>query len=234
MQKKLLIASVFLNIIFLSLIIVLGVNYYTNQSAEAQVNKLVAEKPPISPSEGITGKGTSAVISGADEKNAVTNKSAKLDSIPYYYSDLMENPIDQAYLPLVTGRSYCQIEFRNFQERYYEIWEEEYHKVLNILKNKAEYPKDKADIEKFDKNVEKFYENNKDFFESAVLKDYSTDPSLPEKNSWGNGTRDKLIEIKGKLYRDACIQIITLLEKGDYNFPEKVDFIKESSGDIEY
>ncbi|SHJ77134.1 hypothetical protein SAMN02745136_00794 [Anaerocolumna jejuensis DSM 15929] len=233
MQRKLLIASVFLNIIFLSLFIILGVNHYTNQSAEAQVNKLVTEGAPISPSEGISVKGTPVIVSGA-EKTAVTNNSAKLDSTPYYYSDLMENPIDQAYLSLVTDQSYCQIEFRNFQERYYEIWEEEYHKVLNILKNKAEYPKDKEDIEKFDKNVEKFYENNKDFFESAVLKDYSTDPSLPEKNSWGNGTRDKLIEIKGKLYRDACIQIITLLEKGDYNFPEKVDFIKESSGDIEY
>ena len=64
---------------------------------------------------------------------------------------------------------------------------------------------------------------NKTFFETTVLNDYS-DPSLPEKNSYGNGTNDRLIEIQGKIYRDACMQIITLLPYGEYQYPENIDF----------
>jgi hypothetical protein len=204
LPKRLLIVSVILNIM-LALAIILIINHYTSQAVETKDESAVSKSMP-------------SIATSPSELPAAIENTTEQESVPYYYSDLMVNPIDQAYLPLVTDSSYAQVEFRNFQERYYELWEEEYHKVLAILKSKAVYKEDKEDIEQFDKNVESFFDNNYDFFETAVLGDYDTDPSLPEKNSWGNGTGDKLLEIRGKVYRDACMQLITLLDEEDYHF----------------
>lgn len=144
----------------------------------------------------------------------------------YYYSDIMENPIDQKYLLLINGAGHSESEIRNFQKRYYEIWKEEYHKALNILKNKAVYQEDKDNIEQFDQYVENYFDNNYEFYETTLLKDYNTDPSSAKKNSWGNGTVFKLFEIKGKIYRNACMQIIMLLDESDYQYPREIDFIR--------
>ena len=140
----------------------------------------------------------------------------------YYYSDLMDNPIDQAYLQRVT-KNISEIEYKDLQTKYEEIWKEEYEKALKILKDKAVYQEDKDNINKFNEYVVNFFDDNKTFFETIVLDDYSN-PSLPEKNSYGNGTTDKLREIQGKIYRNACMQIISVLPYGEYTYPDDINF----------
>jgi hypothetical protein len=144
-------------------------------------------------------------------------------SIAYHNSDLMNNPIDNAYASLITDRKLPEIAIRELQVKYKEIWENEYDKALGLIKSKIDYQEDMDNIDKFDKYIRNYFSANKTFYETVVLGDY-TDPSLPEKNSYGNGTSDKLIEIQGKIYRNACMQIITLLPYGEYTYPEKIDF----------
>ncbi len=223
--KRILIASALLNIILLSSTIFLANRQY--QYKNSQDNKLELNNTQETFPTEIIQKSTATTPIPSETPNK--SEDTTQISVPYYYSDLMENPIDKAYLSLVTDWSYSGIEFRNYQERYYEIWKEEYDKVLNILKIKAVYQQDKDDIEQFDNYIEGFFDNNNDFFETLVLGDYQTDPTTPEKNSWGNGTRSKLLEIRGKIYRNACIQIITLLDEGDYNFPNDIDYFKEAA-----
>ena len=146
------------------------------------------------------------------------------EQIQYYYSDLMNNPIDQAYEQRITEPHIPEIEYRDLQVKYMEVWENEYNKVLQILYDKAIYKKDRENIDKFNEYISNTFTSNKTFFETCVIKDFETNPDSPEKNSYGNGTTDKLNEIQGKLYRNACMLMIPLLTDGEYQYPESVDF----------
>lgn len=221
--KKILIASAFLNIIFLSLTIFLTSNLYQYKNNED--NKLESSNTQETLSTEIIEKSTAPTTSIQSEPSKKSIDTTQI-TVPYHYSDLMENPIDKEYLTLITDGQYCEAGHRDFQERYYYIWKEEYDKTLNILKSKAVYQKDKDNIEQFDNYIESIFDNNNEFFETLVLEDYQTDPTSPQKNSYGNGTCSKLFEIRGKIYRDACMQIITLLDEGDYNFPKSIDFFR--------
>lgn len=52
------------------------------------------------------------------------------DSLEYYYSDIMNNPVDQKYLSLITDQHISETEYKNLQKRYEEIWRGEYNKVI--------------------------------------------------------------------------------------------------------
>lgn len=43
-------------------------------------------------------------------------------------------------------------------------------------------------------------------------------PESPEKNSWRNGTRGRLLMYQGTMYRNACMFFMPLLEENEYVF----------------
>lgn len=225
--KKILYVSFLLNVIFLISVVLLSYNMYIRKAANTEgkyVNSLISE-----PTAGTITASVPTVTSNPIEISSdLEEETDQNDTIPYYYSDLMENPIDKTYLPLITDLNTCQIEFGHLQARYLEIWGDEYHKLINILKEKAVYQEDKDYINQFSQDVENMFDDNYAFFEMVLFNDYATNPLDREISNWGTGTRNKLYEIRGKFYRNACMQIITLLDEGDYEFPQDVDFSKES------
>ena len=208
--------SILLNLLLIiTIVIVINKKDEKTESVIAEIS--LPNNEVVTPIENIP----TAIVAPTQKPTTLSEKLEK--STKYYYSDLMNNPIDQAYSPLITDYHISEIEFRQLQIEYEEIWEQEYNKALQIIKNKAVYQEDKDSIDQFDIYVRNIFTDNKTFFETTVLNDYS-DPSLPEKNSYGNGTNDRLIEIQGKIYRNACMQIITLLPYGEYQYPENIDF----------
>lgn len=144
----------------------------------------------------------------------------------------MLNNIDQQYYLLITKPGISQIEFRDYQFRYYEIWKEEYDKVLTLLKTKVINEEDLANINNFDTNIQNMLKDNKNFILTELLDNYNVSPNTPGRNFGGNGTNDKLAVIKGKIYRNACMVIVPLLDESEYQMPLNVDFNKITNYEV--
>ena len=89
---------------------------------------------------------------------------------------------------------------------------------MGIIRNKCKYEEDIANYELFTKEMEEGFDNLQPLILNEMLDNYDMLES-PEKNSWGNGTQDRLLMYQGTMYRNACMFFMPLLEENEYVFP---------------
>lgn len=131
-------------------------------------------------------------------------------------SYLMNNPVDNYYSPKLNSK--IEVEVRDTDEEYEKTWEEEYNKVIGIIRNKCVYDMDRDNINNYDKSVQNMIKTATPVMETEFLEAYPSDPDIPENRGWGNSTYSSLERIKGQIYRDGCMILIPYL-KGEYEFP---------------
>lgn len=153
-----------------------------------------------------------AIIAGK-KRNAESHKNDTVDS----YYECMENPIDSLFAEAL-HYSNVMVEYRQIQELYYDTWKTQYDNIMGIIRDKCKYEEDIANYELFTKELEEGFDNLQPLILNEMLDNYDM-PESPEKNSWGNGTRERLLMYQGTMYRNACMFFMPLLEENEYVFP---------------
>lgn len=145
------------------------------------------------------------------------------------------NPIDEYYRPIIDSDE-AQVTIRWAQDAYKQVWEEEFANLMQWLESKCVYEEDKQNIRALKENVEKQVEIQREVCETELLDTYRINPD-PEKAEdgdsrntyWGTGTRSRLNQMIGEIYRDASMRIIlcSSLDEEDapYEF-RKIDYSK--------
>ena len=95
---------------------------------------------------------------------------------------------------------------------------------LESLKKKCVYAEDKRNINSLEKNIEQQIKVEKKVLKTELTEAYETNPdSSKVKNDFsrisllGHGTRERLSQSEGEIYRDVCIRILNLYT-GKYKF----------------
>lgn len=144
-----------------------------------------------------------------------------------------DNPIDAYFQPrMVSDYDVAESTRRGYQDTYRGVWKAEYKNLIRWLKKKCIYKEDKREIEKMEKALQDQIEHMREVLATELFNNYKINPDATKvkdgfsrTSNWGNGTRSRLNQIEGEMYRDAAMQIIRLA--GDYSFRE-LDYSKES------
>lgn len=144
-----------------------------------------------------------------------------------------DNPIDAYFQPkMVSDFNVAEATRRGYQDTYRGVWKAEYKHLLKWLKKKCVYEEDRQQIEKMDKALKSQIESMREVLKTELLEDYKINPDSTKSNggmtrmsSPGTGTRSRLNQIEGEMYRDVAMKIINL--QGGYKFRD-LDYAKES------
>ncbi|MCI8363609.1 MAG: hypothetical protein HFG34_01465 [Eubacterium sp.] len=144
---------------------------------------------------------------------------------------LYNNPIDEYFLPKIQSRGKCEAEIRGYQDNYKHVWKEEFENLTKWLRKKCIYEEDKENIIAIEKSVSEYIERSKAVISTELLDTYEVNPNpkkgkdmVPRNSYWGTGTRSRLNQIEGEIYRDTCMRIICLYgAETEYKF-RKVDY----------
>lgn len=139
------------------------------------------------------------------------------NSIGYLSYIFMNNPIDNYFVNQLKHPK-SEVDYESTEQTYCKIWEQEYKKILDIIRKKCKYSEDKDIFSKYNKYSQKVYNNSKEALLTVMLDNFLIEPGTPEKNSWGLGTSEQLELHKGMFYRNQCILFIPYLEN-EYSFP---------------
>lgn len=137
-----------------------------------------------------------------------------------------DNPIDAYFGPkMVSDYNVSESVRRSYQDTYRGVWRAEYRHLLKWLKKKCVYEEDRQNIENMDKALKKQITSMREVLATELLGNYKINPDstkvkdgITRMAGWGNGTRSRLNQIEGEMYRDAAMKIINLC--GDYKFRE--------------
>ena len=176
----------------------------------------------------------------AGDISSTENGSVYKDGTEDDYSgedSIYDNPIDKYFLPRIFSWSRSQAEIRTAQDGYKKVWKDEFDNLIKWLQKKCAYEEDKKNVRDMKKSVEKNVEASMKVVQLELIDAYDVnpDPSKVEDHVsrisyWGNGTRSRLNQIEGQMYRDACMKIVNLnggVEGEEtYEF-RKVDYEKE-------
>ncbi len=148
---------------------------------------------------------------------------------------LYDNPIDEYFLPKINAVDASQAEIRAYQDDYKYVWKEEFENLTKWLRKKCIFEEDKKKIQEMKKSVSEYVEQSKEVILTELLDTYKVNPN-PERGEesrnsyWGNGTRSRLNQIEGEIYRDASMRIINLYGAGEkYEF-RKVEYSVSGEG----
>ena len=156
-----------------------------------------------------------------------------------------DNPIDAYFLPIINSKDISQAEIRTAQDTYRAVWASEFKNLMKWMRKKCVYQEDKKQIRAMDKRVKRNIELSKEVIATELLDIYEISPdSNKNKDSdtrswyWGNGTRSRINQIQGEMYRDAIMRILELhndAKDGGYEFRD-IDYSKVCSegGDTFY
>lgn len=139
------------------------------------------------------------------------------------------NPIDRCFMPIIYSEENSEVKIREAQDKYKELWMQEFENLMKVLHNKCIYDEDKKNIEILKKSIRNEIEAEMKVITTELLDAYKVNPDPKEENDisrmslWGNGTRSRLNQIEGEIYRDASMRIINI-----YGFisGEKYEFRK--------
>ena len=130
-----------------------------------------------------------------------------------------DNPIDEYFVPKIEyARKYeSEASKKRLQDSYAIVWEREYINLIDYLKEKCVYKEDKNAIIKMKKSTYTNIDNTIAVVKTDFLDDYSINPD-PEKcidhvsriSSPGNSTRSRLNQIKGEMFRDEVMRILSI------------------------
>lgn len=161
------------------------------------------------------------------EKEVEVSQTAEPEESSY------DNPIDAYFQPkMVSDYNVAEATRRGYQDTYRGVWRAEYKHLLKWLKKKCVFREDRENIEKMDKALQSQITSMREVLATELLENYKINPDstksgggMSRMSSWGNGTRSRLNQIEGEMYRDTAMKIIEL--HGDYKF-RKLDYAKES------
>lgn len=164
---------------------------------------------------------------------AQTEDSAQTEDFAQEAQVSYDNPIDAYFQPrMVSDYNVAESTRRGYQDTYRGVWKAEYKNLIQWLKKKCIYKEDKTEIEKMEKALQDQIEHMREVLATELLNNYKINPDstkvkdgFSRTSNWGNGTRSRLNQIEGEMYRDAAMQIIRLA--GDYSFRE-LDYSKEN------
>ena len=110
------------------------------------------------------------------------------------------------------------------REAYKKAWKAEYKNVMKSLKKKCVYAEDKRNINSLEKNIEQQIKVEKKVLKTELTEAYEINPDPSKvKNDFsrisllGHGTRERLSQSEGEIYRDVCVRILNIYS-GDYKF----------------
>lgn len=130
------------------------------------------------------------------------------------YYECMENPIDPLFAEALHD-SHDMIRYQQIQELYYDTWKQQYEEIMKRIRDQCKYAEDIANYELFTREMEDGFDHLQPLILNEMLDNYNM-PASSEKNSWGNGTRERLLMYQGTMYRNACMFFIPLLEVNEY------------------
>ena len=135
-----------------------------------------------------------------------------------------DNPIDKYFTPKLKSWDISEVELRENREAYKKAWKAEYKNVMKSLKKKCVYAEDKRNINSLEKNIEQQIKVEKKVLKTELTEAYEINPdSSKVKNDFsrisllGHGTRERLSQSEGEIYRDVCVRILNLYT-GKYKF----------------
>lgn len=117
------------------------------------------------------------------------------------------NPIDAYFLPRIEHAS-CEAERRQMQDTYRGVWKTEFENIMAWMQDKCVYQEDRDNLLRYEESVESLIEATYTVLVTDWLGDYELPPDSDERNSWGNGTRSGLNQIRAEIYRDAGMRLI--------------------------
>lgn len=174
--------------------------------------------------------------SSANTDSTADNIKDELSNTNDYAEEfsVYNNPIDEYYLPKIYSWEVSEAEIRELQDAYKKAWKEEFENLMKYLRQKCIYKEDKKNIKLLEKSVLDNIEKSQNVIVTELLDVYQVNPEPSETEDtisrysyWGNGTRSRLEQIEGEIYRDACMRIINLYgEERKYEF-SNADFEKK-------
>lgn len=167
------------------------------------------------------------IIYGWIHMKEFTVEQSRNNVVSEHY-ECLETPIDSLFAEALY-ESNDNIRYRQIQELYYNTWKTQYDDVMKIIREKCTYEEDIANYELFTKEMKEGFDNLQPLILNEMLDNYNMSES-PEKNSWGNGTQDRLLMYDGMMYRNACMFFIPFLEESEYVFP--IHEIEQSLSEI--
>lgn len=162
----------------------------------------------------------SLLVAGCAERGPKTEEDGKTR---------YDNPIDEYFLPKINHADASQAEIRAYQDDYKNVWKDEFENLTKWLGKKCIYEEDRKKIQEMKKSVLEYAEKSKEVILTELLDTYKVNPDPGKgeetRNSYqGNGTRSRLNQIEGEIYRDASMRMIRLYGEGaQYEF-RKIDY----------
>lgn len=162
--------------------------------------------------------GKPEVENGA-EKNSETESAqdteTAADSMEKY--SVYHNPIDEYYLSTINSWDVSEAEIRAAQDDYRKAWRTEYKHLMKWLLKQCVYEEDRENLRALEENVADQISIERKVLAIAMTDGYAVNPdssqieggfsrmSLP-----GNGTRSRLNQCEGEIYRDVSMRILYL------------------------
>lgn len=104
-----------------------------------------------------------------------------------------------------------EMDRREYQELYLQVWQKEYDTIMDIIKKKCVSKEDISRYQNFTNEVSSSYNTLQPLLLAEMLDNY-TMPESPEKYSYGNGTQSMLDMYQGMIYRNSCMLFIPCLD----------------------
>lgn len=152
-----------------------------------------------------------------DEKDTEAAEESDDDDDSVEAFSVYHNPIDQYYLSIIDSWDVSEVEIRAAQDDYRKAWKAEYKHLMKWLQKQCIYEEDRNDLRDLDESVTNQIEVERKVLSIAMTDGYDINPdssqikagftrmSLP-----GNGTRSRLNQCEGEIYRDVSMRIIHL------------------------
>lgn len=208
--------------IMLSLMIGIGIFASACGSGKRNADSLEAGQKKISVATGELETSGKPEDANEPEKNSEADDDD--DGVEEF--SIYHNPIDQYYLSIIDSWDVSEVEIRAAQDAYRKAWKAEYKHLMKWLQKQCIYEEDRKDLQDLDESVANQIAVERKVLSIAMTDGYTVNPdssqikggftrmSLP-----GNGTRSRLNQCEGEIYRDVSMRMIHLHggEK-EYNF----------------
>lgn len=108
------------------------------------------------------------VVSPTVTSPVIDNSDDSIGSLSYIF---MNNPIDQYFVNQLKHPK-SEVDYESMEQTYSKVWEQEYEKILDIIKKKCKYSQDKDTFSKYNKYSEEVYDNSKEALLTVMLDNF--------------------------------------------------------------
>lgn len=171
-------------------------------------------------------------VENGTEKNSETESTQDTETVDETNDDSIEkysvyhNPIDEYYLSTINCWDVSEVEIRAAQDDYRKAWKAEYKRLMKWLLKQCVYEEDREDLHALEESVADQIAIQRKVLTIAMTDGYAVNPDssqieggLSRMSLPGNGTRSRLNQCEGEVYRDVSMRILYLYEgEKEYKF----------------